>query len=93
MCDFIVLCSHSSQDHEFRYLLQTVRYDRSKNPGPPKSVSEEDVRNYFGSWADIKEVEKYVIPDDSPMRKVSKNYEPDFHEIFFLLSNKNVKEQ
>jgi len=43
---------------------------------------------YFEPICNVEELESYVIPNNSAMRKVSQNYEPDFYEIFYLLTKK-----
>jgi len=39
--------------YNFSYLLEGVMYDKSKFPGPPRSVSDEDMQEFYGSWANF----------------------------------------
>lgn len=41
------------KDNKFTYLLEGVNYNRNLFAGPPRSVSEEDMDNLFGDWAEF----------------------------------------
>lgn len=47
------LRNSNSKYHDFRYLLETVRYEKSKYPGPPRSVDEKDMEEFFEDWTNV----------------------------------------
>lgn len=70
-------------DHNFKYLLETLDYDREKFPGPPRATDVKDMDEYFGDWVDIEEVNR----EPSTL-----NAKPDIGAVeivHYLLSPKN----
>lgn len=74
--------------HKFRYLIQTVRYDKALYPGPPRAVDEKDVAKWFSPWASVQQLDSYLVPDNSPLMKVVNGALKELHEVFLLLTNK-----
>jgi len=70
---------------DFRYLLQSVKYDKTKCPGPPRSVDNQDIKDYFGSWADVTCLESNAVSKDHPCRSVCGYFDDDFFEEFHLI--------
>lgn len=46
--------------NNFRYLLEGINYNRNLFAGPPRAVSDDDMKNLFGDWAE------YVLLKESP---------------------------
>ncbi|KAJ6649507.1 putative thiopurine S-methyltransferase [Pseudolycoriella hygida] len=44
--------------HNFKYLMEVMEYDRTKFPGPPRAVDIEDMRTFFGGWANIEVINR-----------------------------------
>lgn len=51
--------------YNFRYLLETVRYDKEKFSGPPRTVTSEEINTYFGLWANTKLLSEHPPPENS----------------------------
>lgn len=45
-------------DHNFKYLLETLDYDRTKFPGPPRATDIKDMEVFFGDWANIEVISR-----------------------------------
>jgi len=73
--------------HEFRYLLQTVRYDKANYAGPPRCVDLEDITTFLEPWACVRQLEIYAVGEDSAMRKVAGEI-GDLFEVALFLTNK-----
>jgi len=71
--------------HKFRYLIQTVKYDKNNFNGPPKCVDAEDFKEHFESWAKVTVLESSWVPHDHPCRQVNNYYGDDFFEEFHLI--------
>lgn len=48
-------------DNNFRYLLEGINYNRNLFAGPPRAVSDDDMKNLFGDWA-----EYVLLKESSP---------------------------
>ncbi|ODN01095.1 Thiopurine S-methyltransferase [Orchesella cincta] len=69
--------------YNFKYLMDSVQYDKSKFGGPPRSVDDEDIDKFFKSWCSVQRVESEVLPEDS---RVAKAVGGDtFVHIYFLM--------
>ncbi|CAL8110762.1 unnamed protein product [Orchesella dallaii] len=75
--------------HNFRYLLQSVTYDKSNFAGPPRCVDAADIKEFFGLWADVTVLESNWVSLDHPCRRVNGYYEDDFFEEFHFFQPKN----
>lgn len=77
---------------QFRYLLQSVKYDKTKFGGPPRCVDDEDVKTLFENWAEVKLLESFTVNEDHPCRQVARKagyFGDEFSERFHLISPKN----
>lgn len=45
-------------DHAFKYLLETLDYNREKFGGPPRATDMKDMEEYFGDWANIEVINR-----------------------------------
>lgn len=77
--------SGTGSTHDFRYLLQSVKFDKTKCPGPPRSVDSQDIKECYSSWADVTCLESNLVSMDHPCRKVCGYMENDFAEEFHLI--------
>lgn len=75
--------------HDFRYVLQSVKYDKTKCPGPPRAVDSQDIKDHYGSWADVSCLESNWVSLDHPCRRVCSYFENDFFEEFHLIKPKS----
>lgn len=70
-------------DHNFKYLLEAIEYNREKFAGPPRAVDSEDMETYFGDWTNFELVQR--IPETIASQ-------PDIgsvHQVHYFLTPKN----
>lgn len=82
---YLDMMKRAVKDHDFRYLLQSVKFDKNKYGGPPRCVDNEDVDKHYRSWADVTLLESYLVDMDHPCRRVAAYYHDDFFEEFHLI--------
>ncbi|ODM89850.1 putative thiopurine S-methyltransferase [Orchesella cincta] len=82
----------SNDYHNFKYLLRTVIYDKSKSEGMgPKCVSETDMNDLYGDWTNITLLESVKLPEGHILRR-NINIGSVCHENIYLLSPKSINE-
>lgn len=54
----ITNCKVLFADHNFKYLLETLDYNREKYPGPPRATDTNDMELFFGDWANIEVISR-----------------------------------
>ncbi|KAI9565668.1 hypothetical protein GHT06_009460 [Daphnia sinensis] len=77
-------------NENFAYLLDTMQYDQSQYPGPPLSVSVEEVTKLFGDVCDVETlltVDTNADPTAATSYKMRFNLD-DVYEIIVLLKPK-----
>lgn len=75
--------------HDFRYLLQSVKYQKAKTTGPPRAVYEEDIDSFFRSWADVTFLERNLVNLNHHQRNISGYYDDDVFEQFHMVQPKH----
>lgn len=74
----------------FKYLLRTVIYDKSKSDGRgPKCVSESDMSELYGDWTTVQLLESNLLPEGHIIRK-NKDIGLVCHENIYLLTRKEI---
>lgn len=91
--EYIKFMQKSVQDSNgkfvpFRYLLEVVDYDRTKFPGPPRPVEENEVIELYSSWSNYKLLERIPLPENHSLRKVP-DMNSDIGQSWYLVSTKN----
>lgn len=77
------------KQHDFRYLLQSVKFDKNNFAGPPRCVDSQDIDEFYRSWADVTQLESNWVSLEHPCRKVNGYYEDDFFEEFHMIKPKS----
>jgi hypothetical protein len=49
--------------------METVVYDKSKFEGPPRSVADEDIQQFYDPWAHTQMLSEETPPPDSSIFK------------------------
>ncbi|CAL8143864.1 unnamed protein product [Orchesella dallaii] len=68
--------------YNFKYLLESFLYDKSIYEGPPRSVDDNDIEEFFKPWCSIKLIETDPLPPDNRVATVVG--EEVFARIYFI---------
>jgi len=75
----------NSLDREFRYIIEVVSYDKSLFQGPPKCVTEEDLKTLYPEYK-IEILQDSKITESSGLYKTfPKNFEFNVDEVIYML--------
>jgi len=55
--------------YNYKYLMDSVQYDKSKFGGPPRSVDAADIEEFYKPWCSVELVESEVMPADNRVAK------------------------
>ncbi len=55
--------------YPFRYLLETVQYDKEQFPGPPRTVSCDEMNTYFSEWSTAELLSEHPPSENSVLFK------------------------
>ncbi|CAL8143863.1 unnamed protein product [Orchesella dallaii] len=56
--------------YDFKYLMDSVQYDKSKYGGPPRSVDDIDIDEFYKPWSSVQLVETEALPEDNRVAKL-----------------------